>query len=40
MNKYAYDAIKVQVTDHFAGLEEGEDGDFEILKNNLLEMFE
>ena len=35
-SKYAYDVIKVQVKDHFDGLKEGEEADFDQVKNNFL----
>ena len=34
--KYALDVIQVTVKDHFDSLAEGEDGDYEVLKENLL----
>ena len=35
-SKYAFDVIKVQVKDHFDGLKEGEEADFDQIKNNFL----
>ena len=36
MNKYAYDVIKVQVTDHFNDLDDEMDGDYDKLKGDFL----
>ena len=38
MNKYAYDVIKTQVTDHFAGPDADTEPDFFTLKGDLFEM--
>ena len=40
LNKYAYDVIQVAVKDHFAELDEDEEGDYEMLKGDVLKIFE
>ena len=40
LNKYAYDVIQVAVKDHFAELDEDAEGDYELLKGNVLSIFE
>ena len=40
VNRFALDVIKVQVSDHFEKLNEGEDGDFNKLKGNLMSILE
>ena len=37
LNKYAADVIKTAVTDHFAGLDAEDEGDFTQLKGNLMQ---
>ena len=40
LNKYAYDVIKAQVTDHIEKLEEGQEANFEKLKGDFMNVIE